>query len=575
MNSGLLARYAKWVDVVLKLTSKTLLRSNVVYIVPDESSILLATSPIRSSLAVYTFKAVIILDSITCSDLGLGSDVDSCKGGADQLCESLRQALLERDVISFISRVREASRNVNEEIAKSLEHELIHSYAMKNTSALFIAECCSWRVRFDNMYFMEKLYRVAGRDLARKVSDRGFKVHPEFRKIEGFTGLSEEEARKVIEDVRPSLNILASDKTAITALRDGFVHNTFLRNIIQPLTAPLVEVVTWYVMDEDLRERLEEYVDIGIFEKDLHGELAEKIIEELEEKRPDKQRVVEAANAALDFPQAEYVAFINRIQGDTKGMVEALGTRGAEVTGQGGSLSSVIKTARARLIGESDNFLLKRFTTALEGGSVSRAPNETKSFGRVLLYAIPSDKIPDFLTIFMDILREEGFLSKESLKKVMDTIDHRVGEYTAVYLPLMINGKKDTTGCNPLSVFFGRYISRTNSKLTTLELLVGDLVMVLRGFLTLGYTIRILLDQLRTNEAVFKELENYPFVYDILSKNTDVFNEISRVGDSILGLLQTADSKYAKDVIEAFIYTALRLGDEIRVLGGPHGLWFL
>lgn len=556
-----------------RITLKTLQRRNVESIVPDASTLVLVTSPIRSFLALYTFKAVIIMKHCTCRDFGFSDNTESCIEGVLRLCELIRKTLGEQDVESFTTRVRELLENVDRDLAEAIEHELIHSFILKETSALLYAEKCSWRVRFDNMYFMEKLYRTIGRDLAREVSRRGFKVHPEFRKINGFNGLDESDARMIVQEIQPSLERLVSDSRALIALRDGFVHNIFLRSIIQPLLAPLVEVVTWYVMDMDLHKTLEDYVAEHVFDEKLHARVAERIIQELDRRRPDKQTAVKAASMALDFTQTEYDAFIGRLRAWAGGLVGSDSVDSVETSSD--VLADVVEAAKTVLASEVERFIVKRFQSALSGESVPRAPSKYKSLGRVFLYAIPSDKIPDFLVTFVDIIREEGLLNWRNIRRVLDATSQRVGEYTALYMPLLINGRVIPLGCNPLSPFFGTYIKRTDSVLTTTELLIGDLVLELRGFLTLGYTIKLLHDQRGDAKEVVEDLENYPYEYGALLKNREVYNEILRTGDSFHGLLYSAEPSYARDVIKTFIYTVLVLGERIRALGGPHGLWFL
>lgn len=570
---NLLRSFLRMAGIGSEIVLKTLLRTNVDQLPIDPKVVSLITPLMKTVSGLYTFKAAILEEPCTCEDLGFASDLETCIPRAMNLCEQLRESLGEPDVNSFNSKVTGLLRNVREDIAKSLHHELLHAYIMQETHALFIAEKYAWRVRFDNMYYMENFYKTVGRELASEVEKRGFKVHSEFRRIDGFSGLDRGEAWKILREIRPALKDFVVDSKTTNILRDGLAHNVYLRYFIHPAVAPIIEVVTWYIMDQDIEETLEDYKHEGIFDEDLHGPVLEKLIEEIESTKPVKQSITHAAKLALDFTQEEYEYFIKKVEKLIKYMFVPDGAWSV----QNNSVEEA-RAAKRAIANEIENFVMKRFVAGLHGRQVPRAPRHFKTLGRVFLYAIPSDIAPDFLLTFTMILREEGLLNIEYLSRVAEASKLRIGEHTAIHLNIKHGERYEAVGCNPLSPFFGRYIKRTSSVLTTSELLVGDLVLALRGFLTLGYTIGVskrYYGQREILDEFIYSLKDFPLLRKVLLEEPDVYNEVIAKSESFPKLVESPDPKHAYNVIEAFIYAVLVLGDRIKALEGPHGLWYL
>lgn len=528
-------------------------------LLPDMETVVKAFAPsfipAVTPLGLFTGKAVKIFkeeaphEAFGFDELGLKCDspLDCEKVLADVL-EKLSEALGGDDIDDALTRAREALAPIGDErIRETLIHEALHSFIARGTSALTIMESMAWRVRFDLLYVMERTYQALGRALAEEVGRFGFKARRDFRVIDGFAGLGREEVNEVLDKVKPKLRGLSLDAIFGNALRDGYQHHLSLKTVIHSIVAPVVELVTWYVLGYDLEETLETYYERGVFREGIHGSVFEGLIDLLEERRPKPQQAVEAARATLDFPLSTY----EKLRAEIKEI---------------GRSEDADKTKPLAMLVKG--LIVPRFEAALDGRPLERAPPHQKTLGEALLYAIPTDEVPDFIPRFAEILREEVEILKALLRvQERRILEKLVGTYPAFYIDVYVEGRRKTVGHNPISVLFGTPVRRTDSRLGTLEDIVGDLVLPLRGFLGTALTMA------RSKEGV-AIVARYSGVDE--GRLEEVALEVRRRAEAFENLLHADPSpQHVEEVLEAFLYAVLRLGESIKGFGGLHGLWIL
>lgn len=516
-------------------------------------------------LGIYTGRAVSIHDPdnprrpITPAELGL-----SCTS-----LEDCRRVLCE-DVFGRISRTMSQGWDEVDEVVKRLEddlsaignkevrhrivHEVLHAQILQGTSASARIEGISWRIRFNYMYTLEKLYRNVGRDLASEVGKRGYKVHEEFRVLDGFKGFDADKANEVLRKLESRLDELSRDESLRIAIGDGVRHQLWLRAFAGGIVIPTLEVTTWYLLGYDLYGTLEEYEGAGLFDSEFHSSIALELIDILEKRRPERSRVVEATKATLDFPPATYESLKWKIEGLT-------------------GMENVVEHFKS--------VVRDRFEKALNGVQIERAPPKYKTLLSVILYAITVEKIPDLVHMFVEILNSEPEVKNGILGVVRREAGRPAGAYTSFFVNISAGGRTETIAYDPLSGFFcgsgksesdviGVYVRRTGLRFGTFEDLVGDLPLALRGFLSALYLLEAYRDEKRWAELVTR----YVGVHE---ERVDRLIDIAkRVREADLdGLTREPNHQVVGRILELFLYSVLRLGEDVKNFGGLHGLWFL
>lgn len=513
---------------------------------------------------IYTGRAVFIYDydtphrGITPGELGLSCDgIEDCRR---VLCEAVFEkvsSVMDRQGIVVDELVKDLESNlksISRKFRHLIIHEITHAYIARETSASAYIEGISWRVRFDNMYVLEKIYRAVGRDLAREVGSRGFKVHEEFRIIEGFKGLGEGDAERILKNLEGGLDRLSKDELFRAAIGDGFRHQIWLRIFAGGIVIPVLEVATWYILGSNLNKTLKEYEDEGVFDKNFHSPIALEMIKAIEEKRPGKTEVAKAARAVLDLPPTTYE--------DLKRELRA-------------------SYDKRKIAEHFQKVVRDKFKEALEGRSSGEVSSRHKTLLSIMLYAVPVDKIPDMVSMFVEILNSEPEVRDRLLEILGRSGGRMTGTYTSFFIKISVKGRTETVVYDPLSSLtcrpeevrgsiIGVSVRRTGVGFTTFENLVGDLPLALRGFLPALY--------------LFREYESEKSWAEYVARHTGLGGKeigvlveiVERMrGISLDELLGEPSDKVVREAIELFLYAVLRLGEGIKGFGGLHALWFL
>lgn len=554
--------FARWVFVGVSDPSGALITSMINALGP---SVGVTQHLSNRYFGIYTGRAISIHDlenprrPFTPDELGLGcTDLEVCKR---VLCEAVfeRTSRIMSQGWSEVDEMVEHLKNSldvvgNEEIRHRIVHEVLHAHIAQGTSASTHIEGISWRIRFDYMYILEKLYRNIGRDLATEVEKHGYKKHEEFRVLSGFSGLDADRVNDILKKLESRLDKLSKDDSLRIAMNDGVRHQLWLRIFAGGVVVPVQETTTWYLLGYDLLGTLGEYETLGLFDPEFHGSIALELIDALEERKPEKSRVMEAARATLDFPPTIYEDLMRRIEGlsDKKKITE--------------QLKSIVRD---------------RFVNALDGVHIDRAPPRHKTLLGVMLYAAPVEKIPDLVHTFVEIFNSEPEVKEKLLRVVGRGSRGSVGTYTSFFINISVGDRTETVAYDPLSGLtcgsegggegiIGTYIRRTGLRFGTFEDLVGDLPLALRGFLSILH-----LPELREDEEKWVKL--VARWMGVSEERKDRLHDVARRVRKVDLNELTGEPSYqtVREILELFLYSVLRLGEDVKNLGGLHGLWFL
>lgn len=518
-------------------------------------------TPAMASIGgLFTGRAIQLIDfknplrPFTPAEIGLNcSNLEDCNKTLCHVFENVSEALRKDDIDEIIKDVSESVSIIKNEFIKgNMLHEALHAVMARGTFALTLVESIGWRVRFDMMYVLERIYGNLGRTLAEEVREFGFETHREFRVIKGFRGLDAKDASKVLDRIEGSIEELSSDDHFRLTLQDGYQHHIYLRMFVGGIVIPLIEVTTWYILGYDIEKYLDIYASKGIFDENFHALTAEKLVEVLKNKSPRRQTAIEAMRVALDFPPSIY---------------EDLKTRSREI---------IEPEDLAKLIQEK---VLARFEVALDGHPVIRASSRHKTLASAILYGVPVEKAPDIVFTFIEILNREAEI-KHALRNIVGEGSKRVaGTYTSFFIKLDVSGNIQGVIYDPLSGLtcesketpIGKLkVNRTGLMFNTFEDLVGDLPLALRGFLWFSYAIS---RKHLENELLIDTLSKY--LGTSKEKLQDLTEKLLEKDEAFSQLLYRPDPQQTREVLKVFLYAVLRLGEDITNFGGLHALWIL
>lgn len=518
-------------------------------------------TPAMASIGgLFTGRAIQLIDfedpqrPFTPAEIGLDcNSMEECSKTLCHVFENVSKALHKANVNEIIKDVSESASIIkNEYIKETMLHEALHAVIARETFASTLIECIGWRIRFDMMYVLEKIYRSVGGTLAKEVRKFGFETHSEFRVIKGFSGLNTEAASKVLDKTEDNIKELSSDDYFRLLLQDGYQHHIYLRMFVGSIVIPFIEVITWCTLDYDIEKYLDMYVARGIFDENLHALIAENLAKILKKKHPARQTAIEAARAALDFPPSAY---------------EDLKTRLGKITRP---------EDLAKYIQEE---VLTRFEVALDESPVTRDSPRHKTLISAILYGVPVEKAPDIVSMFIEILNGETEIKHFLLNIVEEKGARLTGTYTSFFITLDVGGNARGIIYDPLSGLTCKSmetpigalkVNRTGLVFNTLEDLVGDLSLALRGFLWSAYVIT---RRHSENELLVDTLVRY--VSTSKEKMRDLTKKLLEKDKAFSQMLYKPDPQLTREVLKVLLYAVLRLGEDITNFRGLHALWIL
>jgi len=520
----------------------------------------------RLSEGYYTSRAIRIVDPIEPKDLGLSCrGVGECKKElyewagkiSTTLSNILRDLQGQAKNIDIGGIANELFGNVSKSLRETLIHEVLHSLEVMGTSTSWQLEAIAWRTRLDNMYVLEEMYRAIGRDMVKALSKKipGLEnhLHRDFRVIpDVFKGVSRDDAREILEGIGDKIRRLSHDKNFREAVIDAYQSHIYLRSFIAWILIPLIEPTTWYILGHninEINEILDKYYENGVF-SDLHRGLANHVIEVIESNKPESGALLKATRDTLDMPLKDWEVLWNAI---------------AEAYRSG-----------ENIVDEIANIVVyKRFDKALKGEGIEVMPPSEKSFLSMLLYAIPVERVPDISRFLVDLLSEEPSIKDFLFKKIREGVSIEPKHYLSLFVDLRIGGEIHPMVYDPLSMvqrsetILGRMVRRTGLSFGTFEDLVGDLPLALRGFATF---------------ITCLSMEGVDGGIEILAKRIgldenrlrDLWNELNNMGlGSVVEDLERGSGSCVETYINAFLYTVLRLGADVKRFGGLHGLSYI
>lgn len=424
---------------------------------------------------------------------------------------------------------------------KTLTHEYLHWYMLKETSTATVIESMSWMIRLLQIVLTEILHREI-KSLPRVID---------------FNPMNKNEAKKKINEISKDIERIAQNPVALEIFRSLVSQIFIVYIIISDAVATIVEPITWVLMREPSpMDMLKGYFSYNAESYNLAKEILEKTADIF--KKYSERYVLEMARKSLDIPLDEFNSYFK----EKKIPVEGL------------------------FYNELSAYYCRRFIKLADGEPAVRTSEEKdKSYATVLNYTFGSNpKItPGLIGILSEILSEE--------KDAFDFIVRRILEISSkgVYAqPSVFVINPETLGFyryDPLAGLTEResainvYVKRTGRMFGGLEDLVGDLPLTHRDLL-LELFYRGIREEWSGEDGgpITVSLKYYENITKEVIDLDYTYGEIGEIGEwhlkKVIDLVRgDINEEVFRDYLRSWSYMIFRLGSGVKSICGLHGIW--
>ncbi|BCU68114.1 hypothetical protein HS7_15510 [Sulfolobales archaeon HS-7] len=304
-----------------------------------------------SDEGIYTGNSIVIKTGTSLSEIGINS------GDSDEAAKQFWN-WLNSVALPAAFAIEEGNSTVdnalNVKLFRTLVHEHCHWRILNGSSLSAIISAVSWRVELDQLLIGEEIYKRTG--IPRNLMNDGSKW-----------------IKDNLSSVEQSLESLTTDDRIIDTINDLILHHFALTVFYPAVISPLVETLTWALIEREYVENKEKYLKMYFSSLPENSfEIAKDILDlslRYLNSGVSRVKLINAANTALDFPIEEAY---------NSGLI-------------GGMSAFDISEQLANI----HNFLFDRFKRTLEGERVRTEIPENKSFRRIISYASKKGKAFD------------------------------------------------------------------------------------------------------------------------------------------------------------------------------------
>ncbi|MEM2704421.1 MAG: hypothetical protein QXR45_14825 [Candidatus Bathyarchaeia archaeon] len=431
---------------------------------------------------------------------------------------------------------------------KTLFHEYLHWYMLKETSTATLIESMSWMIRILQIILTESLHREV-RSLPRVID-----LNP----------MDRDEAKKKIDEILKDIDRVAQNHILLETFRYLLSHLFILYGIISDAVAVIVEPITWVLMKESNSiGMLNSYFSYNVESYNLAKEILEKTID-ISKKYSEKQ-ILEMARKSLDIPLNEFNSYFKEKKVDIEG----------------------------QFYNELAAYYCRRFMRLANNGesTVRTSEDKDKSYSLVLNYVFSfnSKIILDLIRILSEILSEEKEAFNFIAGKVLDAFSKGIYAQPSVFTinpeTLEYHRYDPLAGLTERKSGMNVYVRRTRKTFNGLEDLVGDLPLTHRTLLLELSSSRVFYrgtKEILWSGEICGPLTFFLKYYESIAKEIadfdNIYMEIVEIGGwdpiKVINLMRgKVNEEIFRDYLLSWSYMVFRLGKRVKSMCGLHGIW--
>jgi len=421
---------------------------------------------------------------------------------------------------------------------KTLTHEYLHWYMLKETSTATVIESMSWMIRFLQIILTEILHREV-KSLPRAIN---------------FNPMKKDEAKKKVNEISRDIERVIQNPIALETFRSLVSHIFILYTIISDAIATIVEPVTWVLMREpNPTDMLDLYFSYNKESYNLAKEILEKTVDI--SKKYSEKHILEIARKSLDIPLNEFNSYFKE----------------KKIPVEGQFYNELAAYYCRRFIRLADNSEL----------TIGTSGKKDKSYAAVLNYVFSSnfEIIPALIKTWSEILSEEKEVFNFIVRKVLDASSKGVYAQPSVFTispeTLSYYRYDPLAGLTEKESEMNIYVRRTGRMFGGLEDLVGDLPLTHRALL-----LELFFREKSWNGESCGPITLFLKYYE--SKEVmdfgNIYREIEEIGVwdpiKVRNLMRSnVNEEIFRDYLLSWSYIIFRLGIGITLMCGLHGIW--